>query len=276
MSRFADLHIHTYFSDGTFSPEEVVENAHREGLSCIAITDHDTVVGVKPTVEVAKKYDLEVIAGVELSCQKDTKDIHLLAYLFDCENKELQERIGDFQDSRVKRMGEMIEKLKTFGIDNISLEEVCALANSQSVGRPHLARILVEKGHVSNIKAAFDKYLAEGAPAYVGKYKMTPHEAIQFVHKIGGVAVLAHPMLTNCDEQIPGFVEAGLDGLEVYYANIAPPIIEFYKKLAEKYNLLATGGSDAHGEAKKNTYIGKMKIPYELVEKIKEKAARKR
>ncbi len=268
--------MHTNFSDGTFSPQEVVEAAHREGLSCIAITDHDTVEGVLPAMQAAQKYDLEIIAGVELSCQQNNKDIHMLAYLFDYENEEFKRRIGDFQESRVKRMAEMIDKLKELGIRDITLEEVCVLAKSQSVGRPHLARILVEKGHVNNTKAAFDKYLAEGEPAYVGKYKMTPNEAIEFVHKVGGVAVLAHPMLTNCDEMIPGFVEAGLDGLEVYYANIAAPIVEFYRKLAEKYNLLTTGGSDAHGDAKKNTYIGKMKIPYALVEKLKEAAAKRR
>ena len=272
MPPFCDLHIHTYYSDSTFSPEQVVEEAHNKGLGCIAITDHDTLEGVFPTITAAKKYDLEVITGIELSCEFRGKDIHLLAYLPGYEDSELQKRITSFQDSRVLRMTEMIERLKDLGMGGITLEEVCALTKSRSVGRPHLAKVMVEKGYVPNLKAAFDKYLADDGPAYVGKFKLTPAEAIALVRQSGGVSVLAHPMVTNCDELIPQFVNAGLQGLEVYYPNVITQVTDFYKGLAQKYNLLMTGGSDAHGKAKSYTYVGKTVVPYATVDLMKARA----
>ena len=273
MTKLADLHIHTHFSDGTSSPEEVVEDARRAGLNCIAITDHDTTGAVKPTQESAQKFNIEVIGGIELSTEWHGKDIHILGYLFDETNQELCDLVTMAQNARVDRMVKMIEKLKNLGIKNIELDEVCVLAKSKSVGRPHLASLLIKKGWVSDMKGAFDKYLQEGGPAYVGKFKITPFEAISLMKRIGGLSVLAHPMITHTDELIPSFVEAGLDGLEVYYPNCPDPVIQFYEGIAQKYNLLLTGGSDAHGQAKKHTYVGKLKIPYELVEKMKEKVS---
>jgi len=270
MTRLADLHIHTHFSDGTSSPQEVIEQAHEHGLSCISITDHDTIDGIRPTAEAAGTYGIEVIPGIELSSEINGKDIHMLGYLFDCENREFIDRVKYIQNARIGRMREMVEKLKGMGIDNITTEEVCGLAQSDSVGRPHLATILQEKGWVPNHQAAFNKYLADGAPAFVSKFKQTPYEAIDLIRKAGGVAVLAHPMLTGVDELIPSLVEAGLGGLEVYYPNNTDHVIRFYEGLAKKYNLAATGGSDAHGSVKKHTHIGKMNIPYDLVEKLKD------
>ncbi|HQP10501.1 MAG TPA: PHP domain-containing protein [Candidatus Omnitrophota bacterium] len=269
MTRFADLHIHTHFSDSTSSPEEVVEQAHDNGLSCIAIADHDTVEGVGPTIEAAKKYDIEVLPAIELSSEINGKDVHILGYLFDCGNAEFLGRIRRMQDSRMTRMKEMIGKLKELGIDNISSEEVNGLTQSDSVGRPHLAALLQEKGWVKTQQMAFNKYLADDAPAFVPKFKQTPYEAIDLIRKAGGVAVLAHPMLTRVDELIKSLVDAGLGGLEVYYPGNFDSVTQFYEGLAKKYGLLATGGSDAHGNIKKHTYIGKIKIPYELVEKLK-------
>ena len=266
----ADLHIHTYYSDSTASPLEVIEQAHHCGLGCIAITDHDTIDGIKPTIEAAKKFDIEVIPGIELSTDFHGKDIHVLGYFFDYENEGLIDYLISIQNSRVERMEKMIKKLQTLGISDITLEEVCALVKSKSVGRPHLAAVLMNKGKVSSIRQAFDRYLAEGATAYVPKFKQTPHEAIAFIRKIGGIAVLAHPMATQVDELIAGFVESGLGGLEVYYPNASEQTIQFYYRLAKKYQLAITGGSDAHGEAKKNTCIGKVKIPYSLIENLKE------
>jgi len=268
--KHADLHMHTHFSDGTDSPQEVVKEAHERGLSCIAITDHDTVDGIEQTIKEGQKVGLEVITGIELSSEINGKDIHMLGYLFDYRDSELIEKISHMQDARVSRMEEMIEKLKSYGINNITLKEVCELAKSRSVGRPHLAIKLVEKGWVKTIKEAFDEYLAEGAKAYVPKFKQTPQEAIDLIRKAGGVASLAHPMITKVDELIPGFVKAGMGALEVYYPNCGNSIISFYKGIADKYQIAATGGSDAHGKAKKNTYIGKATIDYETVEKLKE------
>ena len=267
--KFADLHIHTHYSDSTASPQDVIKEAHACGLSCIAIADHDTIDGIAPTRDAAKEYPIEVITAVELSTEVNGKDVHVLGYCFNEKDDTLIQQLTLMQNFRVERMKKMIEKLSGLGIKNIELDEVCSLTKSASVGRPHLAAVLVQKGVVTDRKTAFNKYLAEGAAAYVPKLKQTTQEGIRLIRQAGGVAVLAHPALTQMDQFIPSFVESGLQGLEVYYANTPQPIVNFYAGLAKKHNLLMTGGSDAHGKAKRNTFIGKMKIPYELVEKLK-------
>jgi hypothetical protein len=178
------------------------------------------------------------------------------------------------QAARQERMKKMVAKLKELGLLDIEFEDVCAQTRSDAVGRLHLAKLLVAKGHVSSLDAAFNKYLGEGASAYFPKYQQTPQEAIKLIKDSGGVAVLAHPMLTQKDELIPSLVRAGMDGLEVYYPNCSTEITNFYLGIAAKHGLLVTGGSDAHGEAKMSTYIGKARMPYEQVEKLKEKASR--
>ena len=270
VEKTADLHIHTNFSDSTLTPQEVAEESYAAGLSCISITDHDTIDGIYPTQLATRKCGVEVIAGIELSSSFNDKDIHILGYLIDFHNETLNSELSLVQDARVERMREMIEKLKTLGMGDINLEEVCALSQSKSVGRPHLASVLFKKGLVSSLREAFDKYLGEGCPAYVEKYKITPAKAIELIRQAGGVAVLAHPMITGRDELIPAFVEAGLQGIEVYYPNYSNNTISFYEGIARKYNLIMTGGSDAHGKAKDNTFIGKIKISYGIVQQLKE------
>ncbi|HBG60886.1 MAG: hypothetical protein A2Y03_09200 [Omnitrophica WOR_2 bacterium GWF2_38_59] len=273
MTRYADLHIHTNYSDSTLTPFEVVEQAYKNDIYCISITDHDTFEGVALAIEAAKKYGIEVISGIELSSVLNGKDVHILGYLFDHVNEEFTNRLMCMQDTRVGRMQKMINKLKDLGIDNIELEEVCNLAETRSVGRPHLALMLKQKGWVSEVREAFDKYIAEGAPAYFPKYKQTPYEAIQLINEMGGVAVLAHPMITKIDEMIPGLVKEGLKGIEVYYPNVSSTIVEFYEGLAAKHGLVATGGSDSHGNAKKDIFIGKIKVAYSQVDQLKNKLA---
>jgi len=252
------------------SPQEVVEGTRAAGLNCISITDHDTFEGVLPTQLAAKEFDIEVIAGIEFSSEWEGKDIHILGYCMDLDSEALREPIKKMQKGRRMRIEQMIEKLKAQGINNIVPQEVFDLTQSDSVGRMHLATILKQKGWVSSIQQAFVKYIGEGCIAYVPKFKQTPQEIIALIRKARGVAVMAHPMLTLKDELIPGFVDAGLRGLEVYYPNCSQNIIQFYENIAKKHNLILTGGSDAHGKAKNNTSIGKMKISYELVERLKE------
>jgi len=271
MQRFADLHIHTYYSDSTASPEEVIADAVKAELSCIAITDHDVVDGVAPTAEAGRAAGIEVIAGIELSCELDGKDVHMLGYFIDHQKSRLAERCELFLNERVTRMKQMIANLKAVGIGNIEFEEVAALTRSRAVGRPHLAALLLQKKWVSSIKEAFDKYLAEDRPGYAPKFKQTPLEAIDLIHQSGGLAVMAHPMQTQKDELISPMVKAGLDGLEVYYPNCSDTVIQFYLGLARKHKIFATGGSDAHGKAKPHTYVGKAVIDYETVEQMKEK-----
>jgi predicted metal-dependent phosphoesterase TrpH len=273
MAGSADLHIHTYYSDSTSSPQEVVDDALKAGLSCIAITDHDIVEGVNPTIEAAASHALEVVPGIELSSEFENCDIHILGYFIDYTQASFLEKINIFLDARMERMKTMIMNLKAVGVNNIEFEEVCALTHSKAVGRAHLAMLLQQKGWVSNFKAAFEKYLSPGCPGYAPKFNQTPFEAIELIRSCGGVAVMAHPMLTQKDELIPRFAAAGMQGLEVYYPNSMDAVTQFYERIAKKNNLIATGGSDAHGKAKSYTYVGKRTVPVSVVEQLR--AARK-
>lgn len=272
--RIADLHIHTYYSDGTMSPEEVVAAASEVGLSAIGIADHDTVDGFAPAKAAADRVGLEVIPGVELSSEYHGKDIHILGYFFDLHDSPLVRLLGDIQQGRMERMRKMIAKLNQMGVIGISFEEVCGQLKSDAVGRLHLAKLLVTRGHVRSLDEAFEKYLGEGAPAYFPKFKQTPIEAIKLIKDSGGLSVLAHPMLTQKDELIPQFVRAGLDGIEAYYPNCSMEVANFYVGIAEKHGILVSGGSDAHGKGKTSTWIGKAYLPYEHVEKMKERLRR--
>jgi len=214
MPAFADLHIHTYYSDSTSSPEEVVAEAVKNGLSCISITDHDVFDGIAPTQEAAKSANLEVIPGIELSSEFEGRDIHILGYFMDFSKGPLFDKIESYLDERVRRMKQMITNLQAVGIKDIEYEEVAMQTKSRAVGRPHLANLLLSKGHVTSMKSAFDKYLAAGTAGYAPKFKQSPFEAIDLIHQSGGLAVMAHPMLTQKDELISRMAKAGLDGWE--------------------------------------------------------------
>lgn len=272
MNRFADLHMHTFFSDGSQSPESVVEEACHAGLSCISITDHDTLTAVKPAQIAAEKWGIEVIAGIELSTQVQGKDVHILGYFMDLENPFLISKLEEFRATRFARIQQMVENLKKQGIDNLSFDEIKAQARSDALGRPHLAAALVEKGWATNSWQAFEKFVGDTCPAYVPKHAQSPKEAIALIRQSGGVAVLAHPMVTNRDELIASFVDFGLGGIEVYYPNCPDAVIFYYEGIARKYKLAMTGGSDAHGKNKTNTWIGKRRIPCELVEQLRARA----
>lgn len=273
--RLADLHIHTYYSDSTASPEEVVEEALRAQMSAIAITDHDIVEGVMPTIAAAAGKGLEIIPGIELSCEQDGKDIHMLGYFIDVTKGPLVEKCAIFLDARVERMKIMIQNLKNVGITNIDFDEIAAMTKSRAVGRAHLATLMVQKGIIKSAKEAFQKYLSEGCPGYAPKYKQTPYEAIDLIHQSGGLAVMAHPMLTLKDELIAPMARGGLDGLEIYYPHCSDTVHNFYYGLAKKNKLLMTGGSDAHGKAKPYTYIGKASVDYACVEQMKARIAQR-
>jgi predicted metal-dependent phosphoesterase TrpH len=268
----ADLHIHTYYSDSTASPEEVVQDALKANLQAIAITDHDIVEGIAPTIAAAKGTDLEVIPGIEVSSDMHGVDIHILGYFIDYNKGPLLEKVDLFLQGRVERMKTMIMNLKKVGIDNIEYEEVAALTKSRAVGRAHLATILLQKGHVTSMKVAFEKLIGQGCPGFAPKFHLTPFEAIDLIRQSGGIAAMAHPMLTQKDELIPRFTEAGMQGLEVNYPNCMDLVRNFYDRLARKNKLIATGGSDAHGAAKPYTYIGKATVEYSVVESMRELA----
>jgi predicted metal-dependent phosphoesterase TrpH len=267
--RFADLHLHTNFSDGTFSPAELVERAIHAKLSCIGVVDHDTVSGINPALEAAKDSDLEVVPGIELSAEHEGKEVHILGYLLDHNNKKLINELENLKARRLERVYKMVDKLNALGL-RLKAESVFELAGNATVGRLHIARALVKEKLVGSLHEVFEKYLGDSGPAYVCGFRFNPKDAIKFIKSYGGIPVLAHPYVIDDDSLILEFIKLGLMGLEVYYPEHTQGLINFYLEMARQENLLVTGGSDCHGMAKPHVRIGCIKLPYELVEKLKE------
>ena len=274
--KFADLHLHTDFSDSTLSPAELVQVAVNADLDAIAITDHDCVEGIGPALEEARKFELEIIPGIELTAEKDGKEVHILGYFIDYLDKVFLEKLEKIKAIREKRIFDMVEKLKELGVDDIEAQDVFDLSGMGTVGRAHLASILKKKGWVSTVSEAFRKYIGNSSPAYVGKFNMTPEQAIKTILDVGGLPVFAHPHNPGEDNLIPEFVGYGLKGLEVYYPGYPGSIVKHYVNLAAKYGLLLTGGSDFHGDVKEGSVIGIPRVPYDLVEKLKQAKNEKR
>ena len=276
MSKVADLHVHTYLSDGTFSPEKVVEYAKANGIDAIAITDHDCCSGIAPAILAGRGIDVEVIPGVELTAELENSEIHILGYFVDWKNASFLKKLDKIVMVRKERAKEILKKLKKHRID-ISEEELFEASGPGCVGRLHIANILFRKGYVSSINQAFNKYIADGECCYVRKFKLSPKEAVDMIRAVGGVAVLAHPKLINIngkavDGLIGQLVKDGIQGIEVYHSSHKPRDVERLKKLAGEHGLVVTGGSDCHGFGKKEVLIGKVKIPYALVENLKNHA----
>ncbi len=267
--RFADLHLHTIFSDGTYTPQELISESIRSGLSAIAVVDHDTVDGIAPAIKIAKVRNIEVLAGIELTAEYDGLEVHILGYLIDYKNKNLIDKLEFLKKNRIERIYKIVDKLKNMGV-MLEAESVFDIARGGTVGRLHAARAMVNAGLVSSIAEAFRKYIGDKCPAYVCNSRFSPIEAIKLIKEVSGIPVLAHPRSLKNDELIPKFVDFGLMGLEVYYSEHTQAMVNFYLGLAKKHNLLVTGGSDCHGKAKPEVKIGSVKIPYEFVEKLKE------
>jgi len=271
-----DLHMHSRFSDGMLSPTELINMAKERELVAISLTDHDTLDGVPEAIAAGKENGVEVLAGVELSCEYNGRDLHILGYGVDTENEEFQAMLKHFRDTRYKRGIKIIEKLNALGVD-IEPAEVLAKAGDGALGRPHVAAVLVEKGVVSRIGEAFDKYIGEDGPAYVAKFKMTPREAIDHIHASGGLAFMAHPgYFLEMEEDLAGMIAQGFDGIECHHPSHSPDKAVRLKAIAERNNLLVSGGSDFHGFNGKHLPMGTLDIPYELCEDIKSALADKR
>jgi predicted metal-dependent phosphoesterase TrpH len=272
---FADLHLHTAFSDGTYSPEELVLNAQRQGLKAVALTDHDTVEGCVPTAAACERVGMEFITGTELTAEQDGHEIHILGYCMDISNPRLLSEISKFQSVRQNRIREMVAKLNRLNVP-LPVEAVFQLANCRSPGRPHVARALVQARLCENLDEAFERFLKKHRPAWVPKFKMSAMDAIELIHQAGGLAVMAHPALNRSDEVIGTMVSAGLDGIECFHTKHSTGATEYYLEIADKYNLLVTGGSDCHGMSKGKPVMGSVKLPYQHVEKLKQRAAERR
>jgi len=266
----ADLHLHTHFSDGTYTPLELAAQAKAHGLAAVALTDHDTVEGCTPTALACEREGIEFIAGTELTAEVDGNELHLLGYFIDTANPRLLLEMARFQTVRQERIREMVARLNRLNIP-LAAEAVFALASCQSPGRPHVGRALVQAGYCADLDEAFERFLKKHRPAWVPKFKISSQSAIELLHQAGGLAVFAHPGLNRNDALIPRLVAEGLDGLECYHSKHTPAMSHHYLELAAKHELLITGGSDCHGLNKGQPLIGTVKLPYRYVEELKSK-----
>jgi 3',5'-nucleoside bisphosphate phosphatase len=271
--KLADLHVHTNVSDGTFSPEEAVVYAGKIGLSCIAITDHDCVDGIEPARKTAGISGLEIIPGVEMSAQEKGVEVHILGFYPDLKDVKFLKKLELIRKSRIDRIYEMVEKLKKYNV-KIDPEKIFNLSGQGSIGRLHVAAILEDEGYVSTVQEAFKRFIGDKGPCYVSHFEMTAKDAIAELKRVGAVVVFAHPHLMGGDALIPKFINYGLDGLEAYHSEQSPRVSKRYAALAGEYGLLITGGSDCHGLNKSEVLMGKVKVPYRLVEEIKKCARR--
>ncbi|NLY42425.1 MAG: PHP domain-containing protein [Clostridiaceae bacterium] len=276
MEKYIDLHVHTTASDGSFSPAQIVQYAVERKLAAIAITDHDTVAGVKEAVEQGKKQNIEVVPGVEISVSFES-EMHILGYFIDINCLPLIQTLERLKVYRDQRNPLILKKLNQAGIP-ITMQEVEQKAGGKIVGRPHIAAVLVDKGYVKSTSEAFEKFLGQSRIAYVEKKKVTPQEGIELIKKAGGLAVLAHPIYLvrngyNLEEVLKELMSYGLDGVEAHYSEHSEAETTQFIELAEKYNLLITGGSDFHGKSKPEIELGRgygsLMVPYDLLTKMR-------
>jgi 3',5'-nucleoside bisphosphate phosphatase len=268
-SGFADLHLHTLFSDGTFAPEELALRGSQAGLAAMALTDHDTVEGCERMAAACETLGIEFIPGTELTAEYQEKEVHLLGYFLDTLHPKLLAEIKKFQAVRQDRVREMAARLNQLNIP-LRAESVFELANCRSPGRPHVARAMVQEGLCASLDEAFDRFLKKGRPAWVPKYKISALDAMDLIHQAGGLAVLAHPGLNRNDDVIPDLARQGLDGLECFHTRHTARVSEHYLQMAERLKLAVTGGSDCHGFSKGKPLIGTVKLPAIYLEKLKE------
>lgn len=261
----ADLHLHTSFSDGTYSPEELVGHAARLRFEVIALTDHDTLEGCARAAAACAAAGIRFVAGSELTAEFADSELHLLGYGLNTQDAPLLAALANFQSVRQNRIREMAARLQQLNV-RIDGEAVLARANCRSPGRPHMARALVEAGVCSSPDEAFDRFLKRDRPAWVPKFRMTAENAIGLIHRAGGLAVLAHPGLNRVDPLIPTLVEHGLDGIECFHSRHSKSTSEHYLSIARQHGLLVTGGSDCHGMAKGTPLIGGVRLAMEHVE----------
>ena len=276
-SSTVDLHIHSTFSDGMLKPSELVDMAKTEGLSAISITDHDTAAGTDEAMERGRQQSIEVIPGIEISSWYNSTSMHILGYWFQQDDQQFRSRLQELQDGRHIRNVKIIENLNRLGI-TVSIDELVNYSEYGQTGRPHIARLLVDKGIVKSVEQAFQYYLGKGKAAYADRFKFAAHDAIAMIREAGGMAVLAHPV--NLDPSLrtmPALLRnlqgIGLGGIEVFYPSHTSKAVKKLKKMAVELNLLVTGGSDFHGfersGGKTRGKHGFFPVGYELVKIMK-------
>jgi len=265
-----DLHLHSTVSDGKFSPADIVRKSAERGLTVIALADHDSVDGIAPALAAARAFPwLTVIPCVEISTDVPKGEVHILGYFIDYTDRKLQATLEKMRHSRRERADGMVTKLGKLGI-HIEWQRVQEIAGSGSIGRPHIAQAMLEKGYINSIKEAFTKYISRNGPAYVEREKMTPEEAVKLILRADGLPVLAHPLTINDPEKmVIELKAAGLVGIEAYYNNYTAGEISQLVSLADRHGLITTGGSDYHGlDNSTETMIGGADVPIESAERL--------
>ncbi len=280
-TRIIDLHVHSNASDGTFTPTELISEAKRAGLSAFALTDHDTTAGIPEAVRAAEACGMELIPGVELSTEYEGVEIHVLGLYIDIENAVLQKQMADFRQSRDNRNVVMLEKLRAEGFD-ITQEALEACFPDAVITRAHIARYLLEKGYIPDMKTAFTKYIGDRGRCYVGRPKITPTDAVDYIMAAGGTAILAHPVTysisyVQLQRMLHEMKAHGLSGMEAIYSENTAADEMVMKRIAREEGLLISGGSDFHGTNKPDIRLGvghgKLYVPYSILEAIKAERA---
>ncbi len=268
--RRIDLHMHSNYSDGVHAPSVLVDLAKWKGISAIALSDHDSLDGYGELEHAAKQVGIEVLTGVELSCEYGTHDLHVLGYGVDPGNEALQDSLREFRASRERRGIRIVELLRESGV-NLDVQKVLAKAGGGALGRPHIAEAMLEAGYVADHGEAFARFIGEGGPAYVEKQKMSPSEAVANIHNAGGLAFVAHPghYLDGNDDNLAGLLDHGFDGVEVFHPYHRPIVIDKLLGIARDRGLLISGGSDFHGFAGRDN-LGEPPVSYSLLERIRE------
>jgi predicted metal-dependent phosphoesterase TrpH len=264
-----DLHCHSTASDGLLTPAGLVAYASERGVSTIGLTDHDSTNGVASAMAIGAELGVSVVPGVELSAEIEGLQAHILGYFIDPSSKTLQREFEWMNRSRRERVGRIVQNLDAAGIP-IDLETVIAEAGGGTIGRPHVARVLVANGYAESVSDAFARYLTRGKPGYAISEKITPEGAIQAINRAGGVAVLAHPWSTKDPlGAVKRLAPAGLSGLECYYGEYPSSVRDDLARLAREYRLIPTGGSDFHGQGVKSVDLGAVVVPPETVEALR-------
>lgn len=276
MGAAVDLHLHTTASDGRLAPAELVRLVASHNLQVVAVSDHDTTEGLAEAYRTAEEFpNLRILPAIELSTELAGDEIHILGYFIQYQNEEFQQILRRFRNGRLERGRLIVEKLASLGL-HIEWERVKEIAGDGSVGRPHIALALVEKGYFKEPKDAFEEYLGNNGLAHVDRQKMTPAEAVEMLARIGGVAVLAHPTyMSNMEATIAELVKVGIVGMEVHYAQYSSETVAYLASLAEQHHLIPCGGSDYHALGNTGEPVpGTLGPPMETVERLEE-AARK-
>lgn len=276
--RYADLQLHSSASDGSDSPSEVVRRAARKGFAAIALTDHDTMDGVAEAGAAALSLGLELIPACELSTlDDDERQIDILAYGIDVDDVDFKATLTTIRSGRLGRAYLMVQRLNECG-HAVSWDRVQEIAGGENIGRPHVARAMVEAGVVPTMKDAFtEEFILDGGRCYVQRVKISPSEAIEQIHRAGGVAVAAHPGRTGLtDDEVANLVSWGLDGIEVHYPRHSKAEIIRFAELAGRHDLLVTGGSDDHGDINEGRLMGRVRLPWPHVERLKEAILKRR